>query len=684
MARRFCRCRRDGRVDQCRRRRQIAAHGIPLGTNGYGGNNEASGPAKAFDGDIANMYHSDQPDAFNSWVGLDLGEPKLITKMALFPRHEYEYGINGNNRFGTGVFQVANSPDFSDAQTFCQVSNAGWPNAWPNAFFYVYTCDRPGYGRYVRYLCPVDWLNAPEIEFSEGSAEGYDQPYRVDLWREPFMLNGAPHIPVCDYPAGYVLQYFDENAGAWTNLVSSETVLGENEFYVRSTNCTFHSGVVRWRYGYVSIVNSAPSSWLEFSVDTRNAVPLSDMEVYSHTAWDVFDPGIGKYGQTPEGSFDGNFYTTFHPNDISSASYTQDLCADLGSPKTIWAVTIAPHAGFRPGNSRMRYCRVEVSDTRDFEDPTVVYTMNDEESFGSEDFYVLEFAEHVTARYVRLVYGDAGWFNPAEMEVDLADPEDTSCHLTIEVADLSTYLPTLRFRKAYGEEGGVKICRSTSAEGPWELAGTVASGVGKWTESDSSMKYGRPYWYKVGSDIVEFRRLRKLSADPDATLFVDYNGAGGDLQPEGANGCDLDHGKLFDGDTGTYAFIISNTDPYYVNPAIGFDFGGRRARLALCRMYSSPSTSHSYGMSACGADAAQDVCANPAQLSCVPYDSGMSKSGWLDFHCRGDGTYRYLYIFQRGYPPLHGYAWAGSLREAEFYGWYDTDVAPAGFVVIVR
>ena len=63
----------------------------------------------AFDGDLTTYFAS--YDRSYTWVGLDLGEPHVITRIGWCPARRNR----GDERIVLGVFEGANSPDFMDA-----------------------------------------------------------------------------------------------------------------------------------------------------------------------------------------------------------------------------------------------------------------------------------------------------------------------------------------------------------------------------------------------------------------------------------------------------------------------------------------------------------------------------------------------------------------------------------------
>ena len=87
-------------------------YGEPIGSVNYDYNTSrpsetVNTPACAFDGNYSTFYAS--YDRSNTWVGLDLGVPHVITKLGWSPRSGQA------RRVQLGVFEGSNSPDFLDA-----------------------------------------------------------------------------------------------------------------------------------------------------------------------------------------------------------------------------------------------------------------------------------------------------------------------------------------------------------------------------------------------------------------------------------------------------------------------------------------------------------------------------------------------------------------------------------------
>lgn len=118
----------------------------------------------AFDGDLSTFYASEARSL--TYVGLDLKDKHVITKVGWSPRNDYY----GPGRMVLGVFQGANSPDFMDAVPIYMITQEGVIGEMRYADV---DCSR-GF-QYVRYVGPNDArCNIAEIEFYGYKDEGDD------------------------------------------------------------------------------------------------------------------------------------------------------------------------------------------------------------------------------------------------------------------------------------------------------------------------------------------------------------------------------------------------------------------------------------------------------------------------------------------------------------------------------
>ena len=132
----------------------------------------------AFDGDLTTFFAS--WDRSFTWVGLDLGTPHVITRVAWSPRNDGQ----GPKRVNLGVFEGANREDFMDAVPIYIINENGVIGQLSSADV---NCSR-GF-RYVRYVGPSDArCNIAEVEFYGHEGEGDDS--------NMFMIGGLPTVSI--------------------------------------------------------------------------------------------------------------------------------------------------------------------------------------------------------------------------------------------------------------------------------------------------------------------------------------------------------------------------------------------------------------------------------------------------------------------------------------------------------
>lgn len=124
----------------------------------------------AFDGDL-DTYFATYERSY-TWVGLDLGQPCVISRIGWAPA----FRNNGGSRIVLGVFEGANSPDFMDALPLYMITE---PGTFRKMEYADVNCSK-GF-RYVRYVSPPDMrCNIGELEFYGRPGEGTDSVlYRI-------------------------------------------------------------------------------------------------------------------------------------------------------------------------------------------------------------------------------------------------------------------------------------------------------------------------------------------------------------------------------------------------------------------------------------------------------------------------------------------------------------------------
>jgi len=135
------------------------------GTLIYSGN--ATKAANAFD-DNPSTYYSTNSSTFQ-WVGLDLGEPHVITRIDYMP----VAGSLGSDRMLLSLFEGANSPDFMDAVPLYLIGET------PNDGAMTRTDINVSRGfRYVRYVGGAgSYCNVAELKFYGHAGEGDDSQF---------------------------------------------------------------------------------------------------------------------------------------------------------------------------------------------------------------------------------------------------------------------------------------------------------------------------------------------------------------------------------------------------------------------------------------------------------------------------------------------------------------------------
>ena len=120
--------------------------------------------ANAFDGKLDTFFASYVRSY--TWVGLDLGEKHVITRVGWSPRDDWQ----GEGRVKLAMFEGANSPDFIDAVPLYLTTEKGKIGQMSYADV---DCSR-GF-RYVRYVGPNDArCNVAEVEFYGEKGVGDD------------------------------------------------------------------------------------------------------------------------------------------------------------------------------------------------------------------------------------------------------------------------------------------------------------------------------------------------------------------------------------------------------------------------------------------------------------------------------------------------------------------------------
>lgn len=152
-------------------------------------------------------------DRSMTWVGLDLGEKHVITKIGYAPRSGH------GNRVELAVIQGANRHDFFDAVPIYVIKEPATPGQMTYA---TVNCTR-GF-RYVRYVTPNDErCNLAELAFYGTKGEGNDT--------QMYQLTNLPTVVINTYSAAEV-------TSKETEISSTVYVIGDNGRYMHADEKT--------------------------------------------------------------------------------------------------------------------------------------------------------------------------------------------------------------------------------------------------------------------------------------------------------------------------------------------------------------------------------------------------------------------------------------------------------------
>lgn len=137
--------------------------------------------ANVFDGNYNTFFAS--YDRSNTWVGLDLGSPHVITKVGWSPRNSG----NGPQRCQLAVFEGANDPDFLDAVPLFVITDQ---KEAKKTHYQSINVSR-GF-RYVRYVGPNDArCNLSELAFYGYEGAGDDSKF--------YQITNLPTVSIHTY-----------------------------------------------------------------------------------------------------------------------------------------------------------------------------------------------------------------------------------------------------------------------------------------------------------------------------------------------------------------------------------------------------------------------------------------------------------------------------------------------------
>ena len=174
----------------------------------------------AFDGDFNTYFKAyisdDEWDYNRTWVGLDLGEPHVITRIGFASRKMRSYKLQ------LAVVEGANEPDFSDAMPIYMIRDDKTPS---RHMTYADINVSRGF-RYVRFMSgPSAACNFAEIEFYGHPGEGDDS--------QLFQLTNLPLV-VVNTDGMRMMQSKDDKVNSTVHIISDG---GTSHLSKKDTEC---------------------------------------------------------------------------------------------------------------------------------------------------------------------------------------------------------------------------------------------------------------------------------------------------------------------------------------------------------------------------------------------------------------------------------------------------------------
>jgi len=151
-------------------------YGSDIFTGGTATDDGNLGPAytaaKAFDGDPATFYHTDNPNTLPSWVKYNLGSGsgKVITKVTITTRDSFEYAQQSAKDF-----TIQGSNNDTDWVTLKAVTNATWTQGSQNSYTFTNTTEYRYYKINITAVLSGSLCSISEIEGFEPNLQCYSE-----------------------------------------------------------------------------------------------------------------------------------------------------------------------------------------------------------------------------------------------------------------------------------------------------------------------------------------------------------------------------------------------------------------------------------------------------------------------------------------------------------------------------
>jgi len=621
------------------------------------GNVPGNTKAALFDGVIDEQFCFDPESSGPHWGGYELTTPMTVTRVRF-------WGRGGNSDINTrravgSRFEGANSADFSDAVTLYTVPNS-YTAAELRAGQDGYVTDLALLGRTFKYLRVIGDCggNFQEVEFYGVSADtlaAAAAPAAGPAWAEtPFdLINGrlnygfTAQADACLHRLDY--RYTGEEA--WTTL--AEHWFLDEGAAVRSAAATYFVRAAEVRLVAVNLAGETAGDAKTVPFRTR----LAGTIIGTNGSYD----GVS----TKEKAFDGDMSTYY-----DGATATDWMGLDLGEARGVGGVRIVARAG---QEYRTKRIPVEISDTPDFAEKTVLARLPDEngDSTRAVEYSTTNGSFTVgTARYVRI---RPVWGNLAEVEFLSADATPNAAPRNVTVAPDDDGAPVFSWERPDVPCNTIRVTRSAAVGGG---TGDVVMSVDLrgdatgWT--DETAVSGVTYFYTFqsvntvdGTDYpgacveMTYVPAKRLALTKDMAIWY-YHAPWG-----GYNGT-----ALVDGDTATFPDLgnRSNVDNGDVRTGVALGSAYSIVRFQIFPRNDSGNRGRANGAVLYGSNDDVDI-SQKEGTAIADAISGVEENVWYTFETTSREAYRFIY-FSRPEGDFFG-----NIAELKLYGWTADDVA---------
>ena len=637
---------------------------LVLGTPGSFQDKEGIAKEAVFDGRVSS-YYDPKNNGIQNWAGIELPEPKIVTRVRFYGRP------NWSSRLSGVLFQGANDPDFSDAVTLCvaEIPTVYNGNYWLEqyvdgpvglqAFKYLRVIGpstREGAGYACGNIAELEFYGLDELPMTASEPD----PPTFDL---ALLINGTFNyvITCAEADAYYEVQVKESDREDFTTVSTPHALNTGTALSVCIADYTFHTATeVRYR----AVNASGASEWQTFGTVSVHPY-LSGSWIGLAGAYTANNTPSISNSMTGDKAFDGNVFTYYDATNGQSTAWTG---LDFGTKRTLSSIRWVARQN---QGGRMNGAYFQIADNPDFANPTTIYTI-----FGSQSetsVTAVSLPEPVTTRYVRYV-GAYGNVADIEFSSELAETDAADVMADFDVVSGTASVTWL------GVPANVHsaiVSRAVSSPyGPFRPVGVLGYGETSFADTDA-LRVGTPHYYQM-TPVMEDEIGRPVVGEPFTPvgkilpcMRVDRDPA--DLsklrdgvsviytQSAGTWGTDTVY-KVFDGDESTFG------DVYRMEKG-GLDLG---EPWHICLIRALPrldgnvgltrvNQSQLFGSNSIGWSDTFDELTAP-----MPF----SAKEWHIFATTNTAPYRYVFLWK--YTASEGFHL--NYAEVELYGWRDSDV----------